>query len=292
MTFAQRQLTFTFSTDGTFDGKNNIATLRGLRAHALIKNAGGIFDSQLDLTIWGMQRSMMNQLATFGLQINLLTKKSVLVEAGDVGGTSSIVFQGNVITAEANLSGQPEVSFHVAAQAGILNAVAPANATSYRGSADVATIMQSFATQMNLKFENSGVSVKLNNPYFSGSLKSQYRACAKAAGINASIVNGNTTLAIWPKNGIRNGQIPLISPATGLEGYPTFNAYGIGFSTLFNPSIGLGQQINMQSSITQANEQWGVYNLTHDLACELPGGRWHSDVLAYSPKYQTPPVKP
>lgn len=280
MTFQKRRLDISISLggSGTFDGSNNQTNLTGYRAHAQIQQAGGVSDGVLDLTIWGMKQSMMNQLSTLGMKLNLVTKNSITVTAGNDSDNGAVVFVGQIITAESNYQGQPEVSFHIVAHTGLLSSVVQATPTSYRGSADVATIMASLATQMGMKFENSGVNVKLNNPYFSGSYKTQARQCAKAANINAVIING--TLCIWPKDGSRNGQIPLISPDTGLEGYPTFTAYGIAFSTLFNPSIGFGQKIQMQSSLKPATGQWTVYSLNHDLMAEIPDGRWHSQVLA------------
>lgn len=288
MTFAQRQLTISFSLDsGTFDGSNNTVTLSGYRAHALVQHAGGPSDGTLDLTIYGMKQSIMNQLATLGQRYNLLTKNTIVVQAGDKnGGTPSTVFIGYIISADADFNAQPEVSFHVTAHTLGPQAVAPVAASSFRGSADVATIMQSLATTMGLQFENSGVQGKLMNPYFSGSAKSQMRDCARAAGINATVIDGK--LCIWPKRGFRNGQVPLVSPDTGMKGYPTFNALGIMVETLYNPSIGFGQKINVQSSLPPANGEFTVYRLDHDLASELPGGNWHSTILAFNPKLPVP----
>jgi hypothetical protein len=287
MTFQRRRIDVSIALkSGTFDGSNNKTSLTGYRAHASIEHAGGPSDGTLDLTIWGMKRTMMDQLSTLGMQINLVPQNEVTVTAGNDGENGSVVFSGYILQAYADVKGQPDVSFHISAHTGLPQSVIPAEPTSYRGSADVATIMSSLATSMGLKFENSGVNVKLPNPYYPGSYKTQMRQCAEAAGINASIIDG--TLCIWPKNGSRNGQIPLVSSATGMEGYPTYTAYGIMLSTIFNPSIGFGQKIKVESSLKPANGEWAIYGLSHDLACEIPNGRWHSQVLAYNPKYPTP----
>jgi hypothetical protein len=288
MTFLRRRLNITFSLDsGTFDGSNNTTTLTGYRAHALVNHAGGPSDGTLDLTVYGMKRSMMDQLSTLGMQINLVPKNTISVSAADDSNSNgSTVFVGYILAAYSDFHGQPEVAFHITAHTGLPQAVAPAAASSYRGSTDVATIMQSLATMMGLRFENSGVQAKLMNPYFSGSAKSQMRKCADAAGINASIIDG--ALCIWPRNGARNGQIPLVSKDTGMEGYPTYTAYGIMVSTLYNPSIGMGQKINVQSDLKPACGEWAVYWLNHDLQSEMPNGRWHTQILAYNPKFPTP----
>jgi hypothetical protein len=139
---------------------------------------------------------------------------------------------------------------------------------------------------MGLAFENSGVTGKLSNPYFPGSARSQAQACARAAGISMIIDNGK--LAIWPKNGSRNGAVPLISPQTGMIGYPSYTALGIMLKTLFNPSIGFGGKIKVQSELPAACGEWAVYSLDHDLEAMMPNGRWFSTVMAYNPKYPTP----
>jgi hypothetical protein len=288
---SQRRLSTTFQLQsGNFgNGAGNVATLRGFRASARVRHAGGPSDGTLDLTVWGMTETMMNQLSTLGMQINLVPKNTVVVSAGDNNGTPTTVFLGYILQAWADFSQQPEVPFHITAHTGLPQSVIPAQATSYRGQVDVGTIMSGLATSMGLKFENSGVQVQLRNPYFAGSYKSQMRECAEAAGISASIING--TLAIWPKNGSRGGAIPMVSPDTGLVGYPAYNAYGIMIETLFNPSIGFGQKINVQSSLQPACGEWAVYGLDHELDEEVPdGGRWHSRILAYNPKFPTPPV--
>jgi hypothetical protein len=268
------------------DGGGDTVTLKGLRTSAKIAKAGGPSDCTMDLTIYGMTRSQMNQLSTLGMQINLVPKNSVVVTAGDNGATPATVFVGYILSAYADFQAQPDVAFRIAAHSGLPQSVIPAEASSYKGAGDVVTIMSSLATKMGLSFENSGVTGKLSNPYFSGSLRDQAQACATAANISMIIDNGK--LAIWPKNGSRGGQIPLVSPDTGMIGYPAYTAYGIMLMSLFNPSIGFGGKIKVQSELPAACGEWSVYGLDHDIESMMPGGKWQSTIMAYNPKYPTP----
>jgi hypothetical protein len=286
----QRRLSTTFQLQsGNFgNGAGDVATLKGFRASARIKHAGGPSDTTLDLTVWGCSETIINKLSTLGAKLNLVPKNTIVVSAGDNNGQPTTVYLGYILQAWADFQ-QPEVPLHITALGGLPQSVIPAQATSYRGQVDVGTIMSGLATSMGLKFENSGVQVQLRNPYFAGSYKSQMRECAEAAGINATIING--TLAIWPKFGFRNGAIPLVSPNTGMVEYPTYTDLGIMLKTIFNPSIGFGQKINVQSSLQQACGEWVVYGLNHALDEEIPdGGQWETEILAYSPKRATPPV--
>lgn len=272
----------------TISGKTQTLTLTGYRMSAVIQHAGGVSSGQLFLTIWGLDKTTMLNLSTYGLKINGLPRNGITLEAGDDQAGMATVFIGQILTAEADLNGQPETPINIVAHCILTQAVAPATATSFRGSVDVATIMSGFATQMGLKFENSGVNVTLRNPAFSGSANTQMRACAEQANINAVVVDG--VLAIWPRFGSRNGSIPLLSPQTGAIGYPTFSAFGPTIRSRFNPSIGIGQKIQVQSEITAACGEFTVYNLTHELDCEMPdGGKWFTQIDALWTKAPTPP---
>ena len=159
-------------------------------------------------------------------------------------------------------------------------AVAPADALSYSGSASVATIMSNLAMRMGLSLENNGVNVSLSNPTFGGSLVAQMRACARAANIYAQIDQVRSVLAIWPKNGSRSGAPVMVSPQTGLVGYPRFGLRQIQFKTLFNPSLVTGRRVQVQSSLQPACGIFTVIGLDIDVAAEEPNGPWFSTVTA------------
>jgi len=293
--FVRRKIDVTFSLspdakDTKFVGTNSSTVkLSGLRCSAKISKAGGPSDCTMDLTIWGMTKSQMNQLSTLGMQINLVPKNEVVLEAGDDKTGMTTVFVGYILAAYADFKSAPEVSFHISAHAGLPQSVIPAVASSFKGSADVATIMASLATKMGFEFENNGVDAKLSNPYFSGSYRTQAQACAEAAGI--TVFFDLRKLIIWPKNGSRGGQIPIVSPATGMKGYPSYTAYGIMLETLFNPSINFGNKIKVESDLPAACGEWAVYNLDHALEAEMPNGQWFSTIFAYNPKFPTPVLR-
>lgn len=288
----KRLLAATFALGGgkTFieSGKNAVR-LSGLRMKAKIDRAGGPSMSKLQLQIYGMTFSMMNQLSTLGMLVTMVQRNSITLEAGTDDSGLAICFQGTITAAWGDFDDAPNTCFHVEAHTGLDLAVCPTPPISYKGNADVATIMAGIASQMGLAFENNGVTAKLNNPYFAGSLRDQAKYCADHAGI--SWIIEDSTLAIWPKNGSRGGAVPLVSPETGMKGYPQFTAQGIKLTTLYNPSIGFGKKIKVQSDLTPACGIWGVFDLGHDLSCEDPGGPWFTRVQAYNPQFQSqPPV--
>ncbi len=292
MALVQRKINVSFTLSGgrTFqESGGNVAEFRGLRCSARVSKAGGRSMSTLQISIYGLTLSIMNQLSTLGQKVILVPRDSITITAGDDENGMFTVFTGTIKDAYADFSASPQVPFNITANAGLSQAVNNAQVSSFNGSTDVATIMSGLASKMQLTFENNGVSKKLASPYLYGSLRNQAYSAAEAAGISLIIDNGK--LAIWPRNGSRGGQIPLVSPDTGLVGYPAYTAEGISLKTIFNPSIVFGGQIKVQSSLTPANKTWAVFSLDYELDSLVPHGSWFCHIGAFNPAYLGPVTK-
>lgn len=281
MTFVKRRIDVTISlAEGQFgEAQGPDVTLSGLRAKASIIAYNGDAQGQLQLRLYGLPLTMINQLTTVGPVMQQRRDNRILVAAGDVGGAMSTVYQGTFASAFGEFQSAPDVAFNITALSASVQAVKPVNALSYRGPTDVATIMQTLAQTMGFAFENNGVTAQLSSPYFSGTAYEQVKACARAANVYFTIDRG--TLAIWPKTAARSGDPIPISPATGLVGYPVFSGYGIALTTEFNPDLKLGGQVNVTSSLTVANGVWNIYSIVHQLESETPGGAWFSQISCY-----------
>ena len=257
-------------------GGFNTITLPRLRAVASIEKLGPPGAAKADVRVYGMRQEVMNQLSTLGVPLPMERDNLLKIEAGDDTNGMAVVYQGTIQNAWQNLDGQPDTFFNFEAWVGTFDAAKPVPAISFPGTADVATIMSSLATQMGRNFENNGVTAKLASPYFSGTALRQAQACAKAA--NIEMFDDGMVLAIWPKNGTRGGMIPLIQPESGLVNYPRYTGQGMQFRCLYNPNILFGGQIEMKSSLIPANGKWYVNKLNYELSCELPNGPWYCDV--------------
>lgn len=283
MALVRRKIDVTFALgEGAFgESGTNTVTLQGLRTSARIVKAGGPSMSNMQMEIYGIRPSLMDKLSTLGMKPTLQRRNIVVASAGDDVNGMAVVFQGTITNAWADYQAAPDVAFHVEAHTGLIEAVAPAPAISFRGAADVGVIMSGLASQMQLPFENNGVNVKLANPYFSGSAREQAKACAEAAGINWIIDNGK--LVIWPAGQARGGSAPLISPATGLIGYPSYTSKGILLRTIFNPAVGFASKIVVDTSLQPAQGEWVVFTLDHVLESLFPNGSWFSNIGAARP---------
>lgn len=283
MALAERLINVTFTLgEGSFgDTGQNTVKLSGLRISAKIVKAGGPSMSTLQMQVYGMTLSQMNQLSTLGMAPRLVRRNTVLVEAGDANSGMGTVFIGTITNAWADMQSAPDVPFRVEAHTGLIEAVSVQPPSSFTGPTSVATIMSGLAVAMGLTFENNGVKTVLANPYFYGSPREQAKACAEAAGCEW-IIDGNK-LAIWNVGGFRGGEIPLISKLTGMDNYPSYTSMGISVRTLFNPSIGYGGKIKVESTLKPASGEWVVFSLDYDLESKVPKGRWFTTIGAARP---------
>lgn len=283
MTFVQRLITAQFS---------NGVQVSGLRTSLHIDNPGRPSMAKMTLRIWGMSLSDMNGLSTLGmLAQGLVSRNTITVQAGDAQSGMNQVFMGTIDRAISDFQGQANVPFVVDAHAGAYENAKAIKPTSLNGpSVDVASGASALAGQMGLQFENNGVSNKLGPQYLHGTGVQQMQSLADAAQINWTIENG--TLAIWPKNGNRSGQATIVSPSTGMVGYPGPSAYGIKVKMLFNPNLKFGGQIQVQSSVQPANGTWTIYRLDHDLESQEPNGQWFTtaEVAKFSGSGSSSPI--
>lgn len=276
MSYARRKITVKFRLgEGNFgeSGANTIE-VEGLRVTASIQKNGGVSLSRLAMRVYGLDLSKMNQLSTLGKPLIQGRNNVVSVSAGDDETGMGVIFQGIIYEAWVDFSSAPEAALIVNAYTGLLDGLRPLPATSYPGSADAGVIVSSLATQMGYAFENGGVQVQLATPYFSGTGRQQLEAVARAGDFNFFIDDVLTTVAIWPRDGSRAGLTPLVAPETGMVGYPTHTENGIVVTTLFNPAIVFGRQLEVRSALTPANGTWTVFAVSHELESENPGGPW------------------
>lgn len=283
--FVQRLIDATFVLgEGDFGlhGQNTVK-LSGLRISARVSNAGGASKVLSETRIYGMTLSQMNALTTLGMVVTAQRKNSITLAAGTTGNAMAQFFQGTIYNAWGEFRNAPNVPFHVMAQTGLFEAVKPATqAISIRGSADVAEMLFGLSQQMNMRFENNGITAKLANSYYGGSAFQQAQEIVKHAGIEWNACE-NGILAIWKPGASRGSEIPLIAPNSGLASYPTYTANGIALRTRYNPSVAFGGKIRVQSSLKAASATWVVYKLDHELDAQVPSGQWHSSILAAPP---------
>ncbi len=277
MAYKRRRIDLEFQLGQGDFGKAGFDTVRvsGLRVSASVTRSGGAQLSELNMRVFGLSLDVMNKLPILNILRQYDARRNTVTFAAGDEDAPATCFIGNIVECWAGFD-QPEAYLYVRAASGYLDLMQPVAPTSYKGAVDAAVILSGLAAQMNppLTVENSGVSVTLSNPYLSGTLFDQIRAVAEAGGFNCVIDDVQQRLAIWPANGVRQGQRTLIGPTSGMVGYPTYTQNGIQLSTLYNPAIAFGTEIQVESQLLPAAGGWTVAQVTHDLESEMPDGNW------------------
>ena len=254
---------------------NDTITLQGFRASADIDKAGGMMMGTLRAKIYGVKQADMNSVTTLQWKPGTLIPNTVEVFAID-GAAETLVFAGNIVNAWADYQSMPDVFLHIQAQAAFFNALKPIPPRSFKGRVDVPSVMAQIARDLGYTFENNGVTTQLVDVYLPNTGMEQAKDLARAAGCDLYL--DDKILAITPPNVPRKVIIPLISPASGLVGYPTFDGVGVNFQTLFNPAVTFGGSIKLETDVQQAAGEWVVTSVGHRLESEKPGGAWFSSI--------------
>ena len=299
MSFVRRRIELVIRLgQGQFgnDGSNTV-TLTGYRVIVHIEKVAGPGLGLASIRIFGLSKDLMSALSALNNADMAQRKNIIAVLAGDDEVGMALVFQGCIMDGRPFMNEAPEASLLLTAQGGGSAIVQRSQPISYQGSADVATIASSIAAAAGWNFQNFGVQMKLQTPYLWGDPVAQWRQLAEAGEgqFHCQLDDGDgkdkaQTLVLWPVSGSRGGLIPLISPATGLVGYPNYSTsvVGLDIKTRFNPSLAIGGKVQIQNDescpLTSANGIWKVWNIVHDLESESPGGPWFTSFNAAFPE--------
>lgn len=283
MSLIHRYLQVSFSIGGNGASEASNLSFKDLRMSATITAAGSA-TRHLSLKIFGMTLDHMNALSYIPWNPNTVGPNTILVQAGDQENGMSTVFEGTITIAWPNMQNAPEVSFDVEAMTGTYNGVKPANPPylSFSGQTDVKIIHQKIASLYDppLIPESNGVNMKLDSPYFSGSPANMMHQLGKMTKLHWIEEAGK--LAMWPDGQSRAGGSMLISPQTGMVGYPAAVPGAIVVKKLFDRTIPYGSQVTIKSDIKRACGDWTCLYVNLELDNYLmPHNRWFATLFCY-----------
>lgn len=277
MTFKTRDLTFIITLGAGAYGEQigDTVTLSGLRSTVNIEQFGGETMGMCNAHIYGVPLDLMNRMTAIGPIMNQVSGKNAI----EIQYEGATIFKGSIWQCWPEFQAAPEVSMVFNANSGLINALKPVDAISFKGGKDVADMLQQLATLAGYEFENNGVNVQLVDQVLIGSTIDKIRTICRAAGVSYHIEHD--TLAIWPKNGYRDGEVLALSPESGMVGYPMFNESYMGIRHEFLPTAKVGGRFSLTGSIvTTANTDtpWTIAALTHTLETITPGGAWFTEL--------------
>lgn len=282
MSFTAKQLRVTLILAGAntvFPGTNsNTLIVDRLRVSAQIQAVARLA-TQCELRIFGMRQQDMSALTVVWANPPIVLDHIVIVEANNTGRDDGWVqvFKGTIVEAQPDYRSQPDVSFSILAVTGYFVKVNPVPPTSYPEQADIGAIASDIVGRMGppwtLTVVDAANDVVLSNSYFSGTLWDQLAQACQAA--NCDFYVQGDEILITP-NGLPRDSIPsvVLSPESGLVGYPMFERSGLNVSAEFDPAFQCGSALDIQSSVPNATGRWFPYSMFHELESEMPGGRW------------------
>lgn len=283
MTFQKRSLDvqIALASDNaggaSFESGGNVLSMMGLRVEAQLDTRLGDSPNVLTCRVYGMRQEDMNRIDTIGQTI-MKSKRNVVRLFARSGGLAPIlVFEGTIANASSDYARMPEVCLAIESYAAFTEAGRAIAVNSYKGATDVASVVESLAKSIGFAFRDNGVTAKMASPYLSGSAIKQIRDICQAAGVFYDIHNGSVD--IWAAGQSRDDVSFLLSPETGLIGYPEFDAVGVKIKCEYNPDIILGRRIRIGSSLPQANGTFTARIVRHELASETPNGPWFTYAL-------------
>lgn len=277
MSFSKKHIDLKFQL-GTGDfgsGGNDTVDLKGLRCSVDLNFTGGMQMASADIRVFGMPLDVMNKLTILNTINYTKGRYNFVTVMAGTDAKMAMAFTGGITEAWVDAKGQPDVAFHVAAHAGIVDLLRPIPPTSFKGSVDVVTVISAIAKQMNpvRTLETNGVSIQLADPYYPGTALAQIQAAVVASGID--YFDDGATIALYPKDGNRKSLgVVNVSVDDGMVGYPAFSQNSIDATILWNPAVQCGMQANVKSSLTAATGSFNIYQVQHSLDSEAPDGQW------------------
>jgi len=265
--------------EGTFDGKHNTRILEGLETAVSIEKPGLPDKAKATVRIANMAYDDMAQLTMLAFKPMKLQKNLIRVFAGEEDRELSLAFAGEIVSSWADFSRFPTVTMHMEAQAGGYAALMAKGPVAATGEVPAEKLLQQFATEMGYAFALEGVTASVRDAVFSGSPLEKAQAVADQIG--AQLLVDDNKLVLMRHDTVRQGNAVLLTPETGMLGYPSFTNEGISLSCLYNPNLELGGAVQVQSIVPGATGAWKITKLNHDLlANSVAPGPWVSSIEA------------
>lgn len=282
-TFSVKQLRYTFTlvNNAKFANGANQLQITGLRSKLDISFPGPPTFPWAKARIWGMTQSDMRALTALTQGVLSYNLNQVLVEANSGAGWNA-VFAGDLVTTVPDYTTAPATALDFYAQTYNYGLLAPVSPTSFKPGASFEQVMQTIVTKMGYTLVNNGVTgVFTGAVYFSGTAGDQLRTATKKAGI-AWYGNKPGVVEIGVLNAPRSIPVAQLTPSSGLVGYPTLESINlIRGVAVFNAGLQYGGQLQISGSDQiYANGNWMVYDISHSLSEQLPGGPWFSNFTA------------
>lgn len=197
MSYQRRKLEIEFTlAEGTFDEQSgNILTVSEMKCELSIAAFGGVTGTTMEMRLYGLSLDYMAKLT--GKSQNWLGQKLNLVK---VKANDEVIFIGTIAASRINLNLMPDAPIEITANALGYERSIPCSPTSVKGITNVASIVESIANRVGLKFVNVDVTAKAENAHYRGNAIEQINAIANDYDFFHEVNMGTLTIATSQRN--------------------------------------------------------------------------------------------
>ena len=267
-TYELKEIEVTITLD--VDGANNQYVFTGFATNVAISKPGGTEFSTAQVEIYGLSLETMSQLTWLSFQPLGRRYNLMQIAAGEQGKELSVIFQGDITVAYADLNGSSPV-LRIEAQTASYPLLNPTPQVAIQGEQNVDQLLLTFASDANLTYRNEGVRASISDCVLTGSPVEKMRQIADHIGADIIFDDDKAVLVPRRKTRAAEGSIPVVSAESGMIGYPTFTNTGIQASTFFRPDLKIASAVRIESIVPRASGVWKITHLTHELSAHNPG---------------------
>lgn len=264
----------------TAQGNNRISST-GLAVSTSLAYGNGAITPTAQITVYGLPMDKMLKLMRVQWNTMQALLNTVRIEVGNEGENLSIAYEGNITQATIDANAAPNIPLIITSQMAMVekSKVAPPYTVDKDVSIDVADVVEALCIVMGYEFTNDGVSHMITSTMIEGSDLEKIQKLAIICDFDLYV--DQKVIAICKKGTARTLEIPVLSPSTGLIGYPVPDIKGVAFSCMYDPMIKFGGIVTIaRSAITVCNADWRLYGFTAQLEANIPNGKWQIDAQA------------
>lgn len=269
--------------DKVFSNNDNSNKLSsdGLRVEAVISYGAGNITPTAQINIYGLQIETMAPLLRIQWNTMGAVLNTIQLEVGEEGDKAlSLAYEGNITFAKIDMSNAPTTCLQIESQMAIVESLLPQEPKTYTKGQDASEIIKQICEEMGYSFTNNGAThILADSKTLEGSRINRIQSLAYACDFDLYVEQRE--IAVCQKGLARSIKIPVITPTTGLLGYPSPDIRGVTFRCLYSPLLRCGGIVKLQDSlIPTCNGEWRIYGLRSVLEVNAPSARWEVEVMA------------
>ena len=261
--------------------KANKASSDGLRVQVVLSYGAGNITPTAQISIYGLTIATMTPLMRIQWNTMQAILNTIQIEVGDKSDkVLSLAYEGNITFAKIDTSNAPTMCLQIESQMAIVEALTPRQPNTYTKGQDGAVIIQQLAQSMGYQFNNNQAShILASDVTMEGSYLSRIQLLATNCDFDLYVEQKSIT--ICQRGFARTVKIPVITPTTGLIGYPSPDIRGITFRCMYSPLVQFGGIVRIADSlIPTCNGDWRIYGVRAVLETNVGSGRWEMEVSA------------